>query len=260
MASNFNDTLPAAPAGGVNVKWQTDGAGNDSAYVPISPATTALIPGEALVSYDATTGLFTQASPSTAASISIAYNALPASTNVSTEGTLDWLFWFTTTLMGSLPDDGNTISTAMHKMQGGRQISNVHLAGATAVSASGAFPTTTFTFSAGDANGTPASGTLTTSSGYFLTGGNYVGLAFTVPCDTFTRVIRIYVSNGNPYTVTCTSSDGSINHSESRSSSNDQIVITYNSAVNGAQMSVFVGNSNSTTSNIQMPVITLSTV
>jgi hypothetical protein len=34
MASNFNDTLPVAPAGGVNVKWQTDGAGNDSAYIP----------------------------------------------------------------------------------------------------------------------------------------------------------------------------------------------------------------------------------
>jgi hypothetical protein len=33
MASNFNDTVPAAPAGGINVLWQTDGAGNDSAYV-----------------------------------------------------------------------------------------------------------------------------------------------------------------------------------------------------------------------------------
>ena len=33
MASNLNDTTPAAVAGGVNVKWQTDGAGNDSAYV-----------------------------------------------------------------------------------------------------------------------------------------------------------------------------------------------------------------------------------
>jgi hypothetical protein len=32
MASNFNDTTPAAPAGSANVKWQTDGAGNDSAY------------------------------------------------------------------------------------------------------------------------------------------------------------------------------------------------------------------------------------
>jgi hypothetical protein len=34
MASNFNDTTPAAPAGFLNVKWQTDGAGNDSAYIP----------------------------------------------------------------------------------------------------------------------------------------------------------------------------------------------------------------------------------
>jgi hypothetical protein len=33
MASNFNDTTPAAVAGGTNVKWQTDGAGNDSAYI-----------------------------------------------------------------------------------------------------------------------------------------------------------------------------------------------------------------------------------
>lgn len=31
MPSNFNDTTPAAPAGSLNVKWQTDGSGNDSA-------------------------------------------------------------------------------------------------------------------------------------------------------------------------------------------------------------------------------------
>jgi hypothetical protein len=36
MASNFNDTTPAAPSGYTNVKWQTDGAGNDSAYVSFS--------------------------------------------------------------------------------------------------------------------------------------------------------------------------------------------------------------------------------
>lgn len=33
MSSNFNDTTPAPPAGGTNVKWQSDGGGNDSAYV-----------------------------------------------------------------------------------------------------------------------------------------------------------------------------------------------------------------------------------
>src|SRR5260370_15696430 len=35
MASNFNDTTTAAQAGKVNVKWQTDGAGNDSANYAI---------------------------------------------------------------------------------------------------------------------------------------------------------------------------------------------------------------------------------
>ena len=35
MSSNLNDTTPAAPGGNVNVKWQTDGSGNDSAYVPV---------------------------------------------------------------------------------------------------------------------------------------------------------------------------------------------------------------------------------
>ena len=34
MATNFNDSLPAAPTGGTNVKFQTDGSGNDSAYIP----------------------------------------------------------------------------------------------------------------------------------------------------------------------------------------------------------------------------------
>ena len=34
MATNFNDSTPSAAAGGVNVKWQTDGSGNVSAYVP----------------------------------------------------------------------------------------------------------------------------------------------------------------------------------------------------------------------------------
>src|SRR5271156_6187232 len=35
MASNFNDTTPAAPAGFTNVSWATDGSGNDSAAVQV---------------------------------------------------------------------------------------------------------------------------------------------------------------------------------------------------------------------------------
>lgn len=39
MASNFNDSTPAAPSGGTNVKWQKDGSGNISAYVGATPST-----------------------------------------------------------------------------------------------------------------------------------------------------------------------------------------------------------------------------
>lgn len=34
MSTNFNDSIPAAPALGLNVAWQTDGSGNVSAYLP----------------------------------------------------------------------------------------------------------------------------------------------------------------------------------------------------------------------------------
>lgn len=33
MSVNLSNTTPAAPAGGTNVKWQTDGSGNVSGYV-----------------------------------------------------------------------------------------------------------------------------------------------------------------------------------------------------------------------------------
>jgi hypothetical protein len=36
MPSNFNNTVPSAPAGFTNVIFQTNGAGSDSAYVPSS--------------------------------------------------------------------------------------------------------------------------------------------------------------------------------------------------------------------------------
>lgn len=33
MSVNLSNTVPAAPAGSTNVKWQTDGSGNVSAYI-----------------------------------------------------------------------------------------------------------------------------------------------------------------------------------------------------------------------------------
>ena len=37
MPAFYNDTTPAAPAGSQNVKWQVDGSGNVSAYLPTAP-------------------------------------------------------------------------------------------------------------------------------------------------------------------------------------------------------------------------------
>ena len=43
---NFNDTTPAAAAGGTNVKWQSDASGNVSAYVlSTTPVTVAPVSG-----------------------------------------------------------------------------------------------------------------------------------------------------------------------------------------------------------------------
>src|SRR5580692_3931692 len=33
MSTNFSNTVPAAPSGGTNSPWQTDGSGNISGYV-----------------------------------------------------------------------------------------------------------------------------------------------------------------------------------------------------------------------------------
>jgi len=45
VASNFNDTTPAAPAGSLNVVWATDGSGNDSASYPAPTDIAVTAPG-----------------------------------------------------------------------------------------------------------------------------------------------------------------------------------------------------------------------
>ena len=41
MSTNFSDQIPVAPSGGVNVKWQTDGSGNVSAYLAVGGTSTS---------------------------------------------------------------------------------------------------------------------------------------------------------------------------------------------------------------------------
>ena len=60
MASNFNDLVPSPPAGGTNVKFQTDGSGNDSAYMTVANLlTTASVDLTAQTSNIVATPLFT---------------------------------------------------------------------------------------------------------------------------------------------------------------------------------------------------------
>jgi hypothetical protein len=197
-----------------------------------------------------------------AAAISIAYAGLPATLNVTTEGVLDWLIWGSNTTPPDLQTNfgsgtGGTSGT-YRKGLGGLQIFTTGPVGNTSMSAGGAFPTTTFSFTAGDARSTVSAGSFTISALNFLTGANNNGLMLRVPCDSFTRVLRLYVSNGNPYTVQCVSSDGSISHTESRTGSNDKITITYNGSRDGGFMMVFLGNDGAHTSNICLAAATLA--
>ena len=53
---NFNDTLPAAPTGSANVKWQADASGNSSAYVGLGGVKTTLAPVATVLTINASLG------------------------------------------------------------------------------------------------------------------------------------------------------------------------------------------------------------
>lgn len=58
MSRNLSDTTPAAPAGGVNVKFQEDVSGNTSAYVPLGGVGSkqTVVPVAGVVTIDASLG------------------------------------------------------------------------------------------------------------------------------------------------------------------------------------------------------------
>lgn len=199
--------------------------------------------------------------PGSSASCVVSYSALPASKNVTSEGTLDWIYWGNSNVPpGMQADFGLDGTTAQRKLMGGRQLDMAYaMPGSLPSTGSGAFPTTTFSCTAGD-SGNSNNTSISTSSLYFIPGGAWRGVIITAPCDTFQRVMRIYSSNGNPYTITVQNSDGSINQTTTRSASNEVITVTYTGNRDGATLTVYVGNNGSQSANIQIPVVTLSTV
>ena len=56
MSIFFNDNTPAAPTGGVNVKWQVDGTGNLSAYTGLGGGKTTVAPVAGVLTVDASNG------------------------------------------------------------------------------------------------------------------------------------------------------------------------------------------------------------
>jgi hypothetical protein len=56
MPSNFNRTTPVAPTGRKNVKWQTDGSGNDSAYYDLFTSVNPQVGTSYAIKDSATTG------------------------------------------------------------------------------------------------------------------------------------------------------------------------------------------------------------
>lgn len=212
-----------------------------------------------------TDGGYTPAPPSGSAitaSCAIAYFGLPSTLALNTEGSLDWLLFGNNTTIPDLQANfgsGTTGSGTYRKGLGGLQIHGLAPVGASAFSAGGAFPTVTFSFPAGESTNAAAQ-SFAVSALNFITGANNAGIRFVVPCDTFTRVLRIYLSNGDPYIVKCVSSDGTISTTSTRSTggaNNDRLAITYNGVRDGGQMVVYIGNDSSHTGNVCAAAITL---
>lgn len=195
---------------------------------------------------------------STTASATFAYNALPSSLNLTTEGTMDWIIWVGVSTPPDLQSQFGVGNGVNYKKMGGFSIKKMSLS--IGGSASGTFPTTSVSVSASDRYGsnTAISGSAL-SPMIVSSGGAYSGFQFSLPCDTFQRVARLYVSNATPYVVTLLSTDGGLNTSNTRSTGgNDQIVITYNCTYNGQSVEVNVGNDGSHTGAMTLAVVTLA--
>jgi hypothetical protein len=184
-------------------------------------------------------------------SATITVNSLPSSTNLTTEGNLDWQMWGNT----SYPEANNP--------------NGVYRKNTTAYQIFGLWcipsgPTGTFNFSsvwngswaANDSQVTLASGS--NGVGTYISTSSGGGIRLIVTASTVTRYLRLYVSNGTPYSIICTFDDGTVVTSSGIVTVNAQIVIVFNSARDGARMNVQIQANAST--NIGFLAATLGTV
>ncbi len=159
-------------------------------------------------------------------------NALPAATNLTTEGTLDWHMWGN--LLYLEAQNPNNVYRKAQGIAALRRLFTDQLAGPTASFNASAYWTASW--SAGDAQHTSAAGTNTTGTNVSASIGT--GMKLVVDAERRTRYLRLYLSCGTTYRVICTMSDGTQFMQTGIATGNAQVVVAYNSATDGAEMSV----------------------
>lgn len=158
-------------------------------------------------------------------------------TNLTTEGTLDWFAASTAMVIGA------QLNPSGGRKRAGGLIDAYGLFGVVAITFTGTFNTVANnwqgTSAAGD-NGNDALGTGTFTTGAFFSATPGQGIYLRVPADTHTKVLRLYMSNATPYTVIVSMSDGNSFSTTVTTPVNAQIVISYNASRDGCTAIVYV--------------------
>lgn len=176
--------------------------------------------------------------PSAACAFTVTALASLLTTNLTTEGTIDWIVPNGST-SGSWDYSG--MAAVGRKGAGGfiTRLSTIYNgAGAWTGTFSASGNNWQGSFSAGDSANTTASGTYSTAQ--FISCNAGEGFVFVVPADTTSKYLRIYVSNATPYKVVVTMSDGSTFSQTGIVTGNAQILLVYNATRDGCQMNVQV--------------------
>jgi hypothetical protein len=174
-------------------------------------------------------------------------------TNLTTEGTLDWYC-----PNGNTSAEGAQFMSAIARKASGGLISRVGPNG-NGTGWTGTFGTIANgwqgTYAAGDsANGT-GSGSITT--GDYVSSPAGSGISLQVPADQTTKTLRIYMSNAIPNSISCYMSDGASFAFSNTTNGNSVMTLTYNASRPGCTMTVVIANTTGT-QNIGLMGITLS--
>jgi hypothetical protein len=157
-------------------------------------------------------------------------------TNLTTEGTIDWLVPNGIT---NANWDYSSLAQTGRKAAGGfitRLATNHNGSGGWTGTFSASSNNWQGSYSAGDSANDATSGTY--SGAQFISCGVGQGFVMVVPAGQRTRYLRLYVSNATPYRIDCKMSDGNSFSVTGITDVNAQILIQYNASREGHEMNV----------------------